>query len=57
MRCRSYRKAKAAGDRGPVKQVLELYNLNKDPRERRNLATRRPEVVLRLKNIGLNYYR
>ena len=40
-----------------MKQVLELYNLNKDPRERRNLATRRPEVVLRLKNIGLNYYR
>ena len=38
-------------------QILELYNLNKDPEERNNLATLRYDVVLRLKNIALNYYR
>ena len=55
--CRSYRKAKAAGDSGPGKQVLELYNLERDPGERHNLATRRPEVVIRLRDLALNYYR
>ena len=55
--CRSYRKAKAAGDSGPVKQVLELYNLERDPGERHNLASRRPELVIRLRNMALNYYR
>ena len=54
---RSYRKAKAAGDSGPVKQVLELYNLERDPGERHNLASRRPELVIRLRNMALNYYR
>ena len=43
--------AEAAGE------VLELYNLARDPGERHNLATRRWETVLRLKNIALNYYR
>ena len=38
-------------------QILELYNLNKDPEEMNNLATLRYDVVLRLKNIALNYYR
>ena len=38
-------------------EVLELYNLARDPGERHNLATRRWETVLRLKNIALNYYR
>ena len=37
--------------------MLELYNLARDPGERHNLATRRWETVLRLKNIALNYYR
>ena len=55
--CRSYRKAKAAGDAGPGKQVLELYNLERDPGERHNLATRRPEMVIRLRDLALNYYR
>ena len=55
--CRSYRKAKAAGDSGPVKQVLELYNLERDPGERHNLASRRPDTVIRLRNLALNYYR
>ena len=55
--CRSYRKAKAAGDSGPGKQVLELYNLDKDPREATNIASYRMDVVLRLKSLALNYYR
>ena len=38
-------------------QILELYNLNKDPEERNNLVKKRYDVVLRLKNIALNYYR
>ena len=38
-------------------QILELYNLNKDPEERINVAKMRYDVVLRLKNIALNYYR
>ena len=38
-------------------QILELYNLNKDPEERNNVAKMRYDVVLRLKNIALNYYR
>lgn len=38
-------------------QILELYNLNKDPEERNNVANKRYDVVLRLKNIALNYYR
>lgn len=38
-------------------QTLELYNLSKDPEERHNLASMRYDVVLRLKNIALNYYR
>ena len=38
-------------------QILELYNLNKDPQEMNNLAKLRYDVVLRLKNIALNYYR
>ena len=38
-------------------EVVELYNLARDPGERHNLATRRWETVLRLKNIALNYYR
>ena len=55
--CRSYRKAKSAGDSGPVKQVLELYNLERDPGERHNLARRKPDTVIRLRNLALNYYR
>ena len=55
---RSYRTAKAAGAVGGAGgEVLELYNLARDPGERHNLATRRWETVLRLKNIALNYYR
>ena len=38
-------------------QILELYNLNKDPEERNNVANKRYDVVLRLKNIALNCYR
>ena len=55
---RSYRTAKAAGAvAGAGGEVLELYNLARDPGERHNLATRRWETVIRLKNIALNYYR
>jgi len=38
-------------------QTLELYNLDDDPEERNNVAKERFNVVLRLKNIALNYYR
>ena len=37
--------------------MLELYNLERDPGERHNLATRRPEMVIRLRDLALNYYR
>ena len=54
---RSYREAKLMGGMGSGEQVLELYNLEKDPEERNNVANIRQSVVLRLKNIALNYYR
>ena len=41
----------------PSQQTLELYNLDDDPEERDNVAKERFDVVLRLKNIALNYYR
>ena len=41
----------------PSQQILELYNLDDDPEERDNVAKERFDVVLRLKNIALNYYR
>merc|ERR1719400_267418 len=55
---RSYREAKKmTGGLTKSQQILELYNLNKDPEERNNVAKKRYDVVLRLKNIALNYYR
>lgn len=55
---RSYREAKKmTGGLARSQQILELYNLNKDPEERNNVAKMRYDVVLRLKNIALNYYR
>jgi len=55
---RSYRDAKKmTGGVARSQQILELYNLNKDPEERNNVANKRYDVVLRLKNIALNYYR
>lgn len=55
---RSYRDAKKmTGGLARSQQILELYNLNKDPEERNNVAKMRYDIVLRLKNIALNYYR
>jgi len=57
---RSYRYIKRM--KHPIKDhekdpVLELYNLDKDPGENHNIATMRYDVVVRLKNIALNFYR
>jgi len=54
---RSYRDAKSNGGLVVDQQVLELYNLEKDPRETNNLAVYRMDMVLRLKSLALNYYR
>ena len=37
--------------------IIELYNLDKDPKEKRNIAALKYDTVVRLKNIALNYYR
>ena len=54
---RSYREAKGNGGLVLDEQVLELYNLAKDPREKRNIALNRMDIVLGLKTLALNYYR
>lgn len=54
---RSYREAKGNGGLVLDDQVLELYNLAKDPREKRNIALNRMDIVLGLKTLALNYYR
>ena len=54
---RSYRDAKGKGGLVVDQQVLELYNLEKDPREIHNIANIRIDMVLRLKALALNYYR
>lgn len=37
-------------------ELLELYDLSSDPSETQNLAKSRPNVVKRLKEVGLSYY-
>ena len=54
---RSYREAKGNGGLVVDQQVLELYNLDKDPGETHNIAHNRMDAVLRLKTLALNYYR
>ena len=54
---RSYRDAKGNGGLVLDQQVLELYNLDKDPSETHNIAKNRMDIVLRLKTLALNYYR
>lgn len=54
---RSYRDAKMMGGLVSSEQTLELYNLDKDPEERDNVARERVDLVLRLQNMALNYYR
>ena len=38
-------------------QVLELYDLNKDPLEKHNIADKLPEMVKKLQRLGLDMYR
>ena len=54
---RSYREAKGKGGLVVDQQVLELYNLEKDPREIHNIVNIRLDILLRLKTLALNYYR
>jgi len=54
---RSYRDAKSNGGLVVDDQVLELYNLEKDPGETNNLAMNRMDMVLKLKSLALNHYR
>ena len=54
---RSYRDAKSDGGLVLDSQVLELYNLEKDPTESHNIANQRVDMVLKLKNFALNHYR
>ena len=54
---RSYRDAKSEGGLVVDEQVMELYNLDKDPRETNNMAFYRMDMVLKLKSLALNYYR
>lgn len=54
---RSYRDAKSDGGLVVDDQVLELYNLDKDPGETNNLAMHRMDIVLKLKTLALNHYR
>ena len=37
-------------------RAVQVYNLARDPGETRNLAPARPDLVLRLKSLALNYY-
>jgi len=48
---RSYRHAKEQGGLVLETQGVELYNLKTDPRESENLASSRPDLVLRLQNL------
>ena len=56
---RAFRNTELRGNGGiPVyEQLLELYDLERDPGERVNLAGRMGDVVERLKGLAMGYHR